>query len=417
MSNLSQSTAGTLRGDIGGMGERAIHSWAPAKMVGLSRLKLTEFRSYKGADFSLQGRQPIVLTGPNGAGKTNLLEAVSYLSPGRGLRGARLGDVSRNAADAGEGWAVAATLIDANGAEVRIGTGLEAAGTPQADDGGPRRERRVVRIDGSTASGPSALSDQVTMSWITPQMDRLFTAASSDRRRFLDRLVYGFDRDHARRVGAYERALRGRRKLLKEQSAHADPIWLDALENTMAEQGIAIAAARRETVARLRSSIANGVGPFPGANIEISGQVENWLDQMAAVDAEDQLRSELRKAREADVRGGRATVGPHKSDLKVRHNQKDMPAELCSTGEQKALLIAIILADAGVHSGQGQGGPILLLDEIAAHLDEDRRGALFEELAALDAQVWLTGTDPEVFGPLRSHAEFLRVADGQIVAD
>lgn len=412
--NMSQSTTGNLHGGAGVNEQRVVHPGVPSKIVGVARLKLTDFRSYGKADVQLQGRRPVVLTGPNGAGKTNLLEAVSYLSPGRGLRGARLGDVTRNTAAAGQGWAVAATLVDTNGAEVQIGTGLEAINATDGDDGSPRRERRVVRIDGAPASGPAALADQVTMSWITPQMDRLFTGAGSERRRFLDRLVYGFDRDHARRVGAYERALRGRGKILKDHNAGADPKWLDALENTMAEQGIAIAAARRETVARLRSSIAEGVGPFPGAKIAVSGQVEDWLDQMAAVDAEDLLRSELCRMRGADAAGGRAAIGPHKSDLTVRHAEKDMPAEQCSTGEQKALLIAIVLADASVQTDLGRGAPVLLLDEIAAHLDEARRSALFEKLAALGTQVWLTGTDPDLFEPLRSSAEFLRVEDGQV---
>lgn len=421
MRNATQRSTGSLREVSGGKREAPLQARVSSAALGLTRLKLTDFRSYAEAELRLQGNLPVVLTGCNGAGKTNLLEAVSYLSPGRGLRNARLGDVTRNNAAAGATWAAAAIIIDRDGAEVRIGTGLDAGGTQGGDDEGsrregPRRERRVVRIDGVPMGGAAALSDRVKVSWITPQMDRLFTEAPSERRRFLDRLVYGFDPGHARRVGAYERALRGRGKILKDHGGGADPKWLDALENTLAEQGVAIAAARRETVARLRGAIIQGVGPFPGADIEVSGQVEGWLDQMAAVDAEDSLRVELRQARSADAAGGRATVGPHKSDLRVRHKLKDMPAEHCSTGEQKALLIAIVLADAGVQAGLGGGAPILLLDEIVAHLDEVRRAALFEELSALGAQVWLTGTDANLFEPLRASAEFLTVDQGRVTA-
>jgi len=416
MRNATQRSTGSLHEVSGGKREDSLQARVSSAALGLTRLKLTDFRSYAEAELRLQGNLPVVLTGCNGAGKTNLLEAVSYLSPGRGLRNARLGDVTRNTAAAGATWAAAAIIIDGDGTEIRIGTGLEAGGTQSGNGEGPRRERRVVRIDGVPMGGPAALSDRVKVSWITPQMDRLFAEAPSERRRFLDRLVYGFDPGHAGRVGAYERALRGRGKILKDHGGGADPKWLDALENTLAEQGVAIAAARRETVARLRGAITRGVGPFPGANIAVSGQVEEWLDQMAAVDAEDKLRVEFRRARGTDAASGRATVGPHKSDLRVRHKAKDMPAEQCSTGEQKALLIAIVLADAGVQAGLGGGAPILLLDEIAAHLDEVRRAALFEELSALGAQVWLTGTDANLFEPLRASAEFLTVDQGRVTA-
>jgi DNA replication and repair protein RecF len=382
--------------------------------VGLTRLRLTDFRCYTSLDLRLDGASPVVLTGHNGAGKTNLLEAASYLAPGRGLRGARLGDVTRGNGDADRSWTVAATVIDSEGATSKIGTGLEPS---KSGGGAVRRERRVVRVDGESIGGPAALSDRMRLSWITPQMDRLFTEAPSGRRRFMDRLAYGFDPNHARRVSAYERAQRERSKVLREYGAAADPAWLDALENTLAEQGVAIAAARLETIARLRGAIAAGVGPFPGAEIAMNGQVEGWLGHMAAVDAEDQLSASLKRARSDDATGSGAAVGPHKSDLAVRHRAKDVPAELCSTGEQKALLIAIILAEAGVHAGLGHGTPILLLDEVAAHLDQDRRHALFEELSALDAQVWLTGTDRELFRPLDGRAEFFTVDDGRVTAE
>ncbi len=382
--------------------------------VGVARLRLAHFRCYPAADLKLDGKKSVVLTGPNGAGKTNLLEAVSYLAPGRGLRGARLGDVTRTQAADQETWAVAATVIDGTGMETELGTGLDPV---SAGGAGARRERRVVRINGEAAGGPSALANRMRLSWITPQMDRLFTEAPSGRRRFLDRLVYGFDPGHARRVGAYERALRERNKVLREYGTHADAAWLSVLEHTLAEQGIAIAAARRETIARLRGAIAAGVGPFPGAEITIRGQTEEWLDHMAAVDAEDRMAEHLRDCRHADANLSGTGTGPHKSDFIVRHRAKDMPADLCSTGEQKALLIAIVLADAGVHTGMGHGSPILLLDEVAAHLDRERRLALFEQLAGLDAQIWLTGTDRELFRPLDGKAEFFTVEDGQVTVE
>lgn len=403
--------------DASASGVSSASAAAPGVAAGLTRLKLTEFRCYPAAQLRLDGKKPVVLTGHNGAGKTNLLEAVSYLAPGRGLRGARLGDVTRAHAGDGSSWAVAATVIDGEGVETKLGTGLEPVSSEAGREAGPRRERRVVRVDGEAAGGPSALADRVRLSWITPQMDRLFTEAPSGRRRFLDRLVYGFDPDHARRVGVYERALRERNKVLREYGTRADAAWLDALEHTLAEQGIAIAAARRETVARLRGAIATGVGPFPGAEIDLQGQVEEWLDQMAAVDAEDRLSQHLRQARETDANASSAGAGPHKSDLLVRHKANDMPAELCSTGEQKALLIAIVLAEAGIHAGMGHGAPILLLDEVAAHLDQERRLALFEEMAVLGAQVWLTGTDRELFKTLEGEAEFFAIEDGQITAE
>jgi DNA replication and repair protein RecF len=392
-------------------------SMGAATAIGLTRLRLTDFRSYESAEMQLEVGSPVVLTGPNGAGKTNLLEAVSYLAPGRGIRGARLADVTRDGAPSGASWAVAGTVVNGQGGEVRIGSGLEPGRYHPENHGRARRERRVVRIDGKSAGGPAALSGLFPVSWITPQMDRLFADAPSGRRRFLDRLVHGFDPDHARRVAAYDRAARERGRLLRDHGAGADPTWLSALENTMAEDGVAIAAARRETVARLRGAIAAGVGPFPGADVSVSGQAEEWLSHMAAVDAEDRLRDELACARGDDAAAGRTTVGPQKSDLVVRHNAKGIPADQCSTGEQKALLIAILLADVSVHAGLDHGAPVLLLDEVTAHLDKTRRDALFGELSRSKSQVWLTGTDRELFRPLAPEGQFFSVEEGRVVRD
>jgi DNA replication and repair protein RecF len=377
--------------------------------VGVTRLTLTDFRNYRSARLDLAAA-PVVLTGPNGAGKTNLLEAVSLLSPGRGLRNARLGDFDRRPANdddipapAGltQGWAVAATIETRRG-PVRIGTGRDPAGG----------ERRVVRIDGESARGQAALGEVVGVTWLTPQMDRLFIEGPSARRRFLDRLVLGLDPAHAARVAAYEHALRERSRLLRD--GPADPAWLDALDETIAAQGVAVAAARRDVVERLEEACAAAEGPFPRARLSLLGAVESWLDDLPALAAEDRFRAALRDSRAADAVTGGASVGPHRSDLAVTHAATGMSAESLSTGEQKALLISIVLAHARLQRQTRGEPPLLLLDEVAAHLDTARRDALFATLLDLEGQVWLTGTDAAIFAPLRQAARFLSVSDGAL---
>ncbi|PWC33562.1 DNA replication/repair protein RecF [Azospirillum sp. TSO35-2] len=376
------------------------------RALAVRRMTLTRFRGYESARLEPDHR-PVALIGPNGAGKTNLLEAVSFLSPGRGLRGARLAEVERLGSPPGAGWAVAATL-DTPFGPVEIGTGREPHGTDRSSD----RDRRLVRIDGHPAKGQTALADHVAMVWLTPQMDRLFLEGSSGRRRFLDRLVFGFDPAHAGRLSRYEHALRERARLLRD--GRVDEGWLGALEDQMATTGVAVAAARREVVQRLRAACARSVGPFPGADLAVAGTVERWLDDGPALAAEDALRDALRTGRRIDADSGGATVGPHKSDLSVRHAPKDMPAALCSTGEQKALLIAIVLANARLLAAERGAAPILLLDEVAAHLDPDRRAALFGEILALGAQAWMTGTDEGVFDPLGEDARRFRIEEAHI---
>jgi DNA replication and repair protein RecF len=373
----------------------------------VSRLTLTEFRNYHAARLHLAAG-PVVLTGPNGAGKTNLLEAVSLLSPGRGLRNARLADLDRQRGDDetdASGWAVAATVEARRGA-VRIGTGRDPAGG----------ERRVVRIDGEPARTQAALGEIVGITWLTPQMDRLFIEGPSARRRFLDRLVLGLDPAHAGRVAAYEHAMRERSRLLRDGQSdkRADPTWLDALDETMAAQGVAVAAARRDAVERLDEACAAAGGPFPRARLSLVGTVEDWLDELPALAAEERFKTALRDNRNADAIAGGATVGPHRSDLAVSFADKGMPAEALSTGEQKALLISIILAHARLQKQIRGEPPLLLLDEVAAHLDAGRRAALFDILLGLESQVWLTGTDATLFAPLRHAACFLSVSDGAL---
>ena len=369
--------------------------------LGLTRLVLTDFRNYRSARLDLEPG-PVVLTGPNGAGKTNLLEAVSFLSPGRGLRNARLTEIDRHGSAGGEtGWAVAATVSTRRG-PVAIGTGRIAAA-----------ERRAVRIDGETAKGQAALGERLGIVWLTPQMDRLFVEGPAGRRRLLDRLVLGLDPAHAGRVAAYEQAMRERSRLLRD--GPNDRSWLTALEEVMAEKGVAVAAARRDAVERLDRACAEAEGPFPRARLRLDGAVEAWLDDTPALAAEDRLKTELAASRPADALSGGAGIGPHRSDLAVTLAGKGVAAETASTGEQKALLISIVLAHARLQRELRGEPPVLLLDEVAAHLDASRRDALFAALAALDGQFWLTGTEAALFAPLRRHdARFLSVADGAL---
>jgi DNA replication and repair protein RecF len=374
---------------------------SPRIRVGVTRLAVTDFRNYRTARLDLNAG-PVVLTGPNGAGKTNLLEAVSLLSPGRGLRNARLGEFDRRVTgNETAGWAVAATVEAGHGA-VRIGTGRDPAGG----------ERRVVKIDGETARGQAALGELIGVTWLTPQMDRLFIEGPSARRRLLDRLVLGLDPAHAGRVAAYEHAMRERSRLLRD--GPADPVWLDALEETMAAGGVAVAAARREAVERLDRVCAKAEGPFPRARLALAGTVETWLDELPALAAEERFTAALKQSRAVDATSGGASVGPHRSDLTVTHAETGIPAEGMSTGEQKALLISIVLAHARLQRETRGEPPLLLLDEVTAHLDAARREALFEELLGLESQVWLSGTDIALFAPLRDSGRFLAVSGGTL---
>lgn len=370
------------------------------------KLALTDFRCYPALSLNTDAR-PVVLAGPNGAGKTNLLEALSFLVPGRGLRRARLDEIGRrDAGPAGQSaaWAVAATVSGAFG-DAEIGTGLT--------EGGPGR--RVVRINGATASGQAALGEWVTALWLTPEMERLFTDGAGARRRFLDRLVLGFDSAHAARLGDYERAMQERNRLLRDRGAHgADPSWLGALEERMAESGTAVAAVRADLVARLDAAVGLGVGPFPAARLAIAGEVEEWVTQSPALEAEDRFRAALAERRRVDAEAGRTTFGPHRSDLAVTRLADGIAAAQCSTGEQKALLISIVLADARLQSIERGTVPLLLLDEIAAHLDVARRSALFDEICGLDAQAWMTGTDDDLFAPLGDRAARFRVENATV---
>ena len=377
--------------------------------LAIKRLSLTDFRCYRQIRIETD-RRPVVLTGVNGAGKTNILEAISFLIPGRGLRRAKLADIARRqTADespdtmSADGWAAAATLTvgDMN---LEIGTGCEAGGG----------NKRVIKIDGSVKKSQAELGRYTSAQWLTPQMDRLFLEGASGRRRFVDQLIYGLDPEHAGPVAAYEHSMRSRNKLLRE--GKNDPAWLDSIEDSMAQHGIAIAARRQAAVNRLRAVIHRGYGAFPGANIAMSGALENWLESDPALAVEDRLRQSLSESRSQDIESGASSFGPHKSDLTVYHSGTGMEAALCSTGEQKALLIGIVLAAARLQTEERGHAPLLLLDEIAAHLDETKRQSLFEIIALIGAQAWMTGTDEKIFVPLGSGAQRFLVADGAVEA-
>lgn len=369
----------------------------------LSQLNLQNFRCYESARLEGIGGGLVVLCGPNGAGKTNVLEAVSILTPGRGIRGVPALDMQRH--DSPNAWGVSAKVMTGGG-EVSLGTGLN-----------PATARRAVRINGVDAKSQMALSDYISCLWLTPQMDRLFIEAASGRRRFLDKLVFTFDAGHSGRVTRYENAMRQRSKLLQEEKP--DPSWLDGLEFQMAETGVAIAAARLDFAIRLQRSCNQGTPEeedfFPKARLAVKGTIEELLQNMPAVEVEKMFAYQLKQSRALDAKTGGAASGPHKSDLSVIYAAKKMPAAHCSTGEQKALLIGLILAHGRMMTAERGSPPVLLLDEVAAHLDEGRRSALFERLLDLGGQVWMSGTDSILFDSIARKAQFFDVESARIL--
>ena len=357
----------------------------------ITSLTLTDYRSYERATLHVGGRTTY-LFGPNGAGKTNLLEAISYLSPGRGLRGASVTEVGRRmpGEKIGRAWSVSAVI-----GETQVGTGLETEASV----------RRVVRIEGETVA-PGRLADLVRPMWLTPQQDRLFLEAAGERRRFFDRLAFAGEPEHALHVAAYDRAMRERNALLAEPEP--DPLWLDALEDRMAESGAAMAAARTRTLEALQAEIdSRHASPFPQALLGFSGSF--------GVADRGQLTHIWRNDRSRDAAAGRTLIGPHRGDLEVVHKEKDRPAADCSTGEQKALILNLVLAQAARLSRVADApNPIVLLDEVAAHLDQHRRAALFDEIEALGLQAFLTGTDQALFEGLAGRALGVAVDDGRL---
>jgi DNA replication and repair protein RecF len=372
--------------------------------LAISRLTLTDVRNYAGLRLSTPA-QLIALTGANGAGKTNILEAISLLSPGRGLRSAAFEDLARQGGPAS--WAIAAEVETANG-PVSLGTGW--SGQSEAGDGGGR----LVVIDGEVQKGSGALGDHMRLLWLTPAQDRLFAGPASDRRRFLDRMVQAFDPEHGARILVFEKVMRERNLLLDDM--RPDPAWLSSLEAQMAEAAVAISAARLVGLEALATHIgeARAESSFPWGIVSVEGEIEALVTQKPAVQVEDEYRRILSDSRGLDRAAGRTLRGPHRSDLVVVHGPKAMPAGQCSTGEQKALLIGLILAQArAVRAGAGVS-PILLLDEVAAHLDRARRKALLEALAALGSQSWMTGTDAQLFEAIGEKGTVFHVEDGLV---
>jgi len=368
----------------------------------IRRMMLTDFRSYARAELAFDGR-PVVIAGANGAGKTNLLEAISLIGPGRGLRGARLDELPR-IGGAG-GWAVAAQL-DSDGDESRVGVGVGAT----AD----KPNRRVCRIDDTPAAGPGAFAAHLRCVWLTPAMDRLFMDGAGERRRFIDRMTLARDAAHSRAVSGYEQAMRQRQKLLEDGGADGE--WLAALERQMSELGVAMALGRTDTLRVLEASgVASDAPFFPAADLALKGVLEEALKEKAAASVERDFAQLLAARRRLDAEAGRALLGPHRSDLSVVYREKNRPAKLCSTGEQKALLIGLVLSNARALAARRSGAPLfVLLDEIAAHLDPDRRAALFSILAALKIQAFMTGTDQSLFNAWGDRAQFFEARDGAL---
>jgi DNA replication and repair protein RecF len=373
----------------------------------LLSLTLTDFRSYERARLETGGRS-VYLFGANGAGKTNLLEAISLLTPGKGLRGASMAEVGRRLPGeaVGRAWAVAAEVESGEDAPLRIGTGVEQGGAA----------RRTVRLEGETVP-PGRLADHVRPIWLTPAQDRLFLEAASERRRFFDRLVFAGEPFHAVNANAYDKAQRERMRLLTdaaESGTQADATWLNALEARLAESGALLAQARARTLLALQGEIdGRGDRPFPMARLTLTGEWEKLaLEGVPFAEIELKLASALAVARARDGAAGRALIGPHRGDLAIFHVEKDRPAAECSTGEQKALILNLVLAQAArLSRAESAPNPIILLDEVAAHLDLTRRAALADELTALKLQAFLTGTDESLFDHLKGRALGVRVCD------
>ncbi len=369
-------------------------------MGALQSITLNHFRCYDTQSLKDLPSGLIVLCGANGAGKTNILEAISLLTPGRGIRGAKPGEIQKHNAE--KPWAISAK-IQTKYEEITLGTGRD-----------PQTDKRIIRINGQSARSQTALSQYLACVWLTPQMDRLFIDSSRERRKFLDRLIFAFDAGHAGRINRYDNALAQRSKLLRD--GRHDDSWLAGLENQMAETGMAIAAARLDFTQKLQTACQNADhAHFPLARLQLCGTLEERLTHSPALELEEDFKQQLGQSRSRDAQTGGAQTGPHKSDLNVIYAAKNMPAGQCSTGEQKALLIGLILAHAALIKAEKGRPPLLLLDEVAAHLDEIRRAALYEILIDLNAQVWLTGTEENLFDAIKPTARFFEIKEARAI--
>ncbi len=387
---------------------------------GVTRLTLTDFRNYAFLRVNPH-LGPIVITGENGSGKTNILEALSFLTPGRGLRSAKLSDIKRftpAVIDNGytpinAGWAVSAT-ISKNGEDFEIGTAVEKSIREKEEE--PRSfDRRIVKINEQKGCSQSELGQYISAIWLTPQMDRLFRGGSQPRRSFLDRLVYAFDNEHAKRTSNFEHLYKQWYQLIKSTSGRADKNWLESLEEGMSATGVAIAAARREQIARLNRFIESTPDDvFPDVQLELDGTIEQMLDTLPAIEVEDYYRHKLASERN-NILYNDSVDGVNRSDFKVYYKKKRMPAELCSTGEQKSLLVSIILAQTKCQILYQGFAPILLLDEVAAHLDDSKREALLAKIKELDLQAFITSTNSELFSAFNNYAQFWEVKNNTVI--
>jgi DNA replication and repair protein RecF len=368
------------------------------EILSVECLDLHNFRNYPKFNCQFQAK-PIIITGANGIGKTNILEAISFLSPGRGLRNAKLDEIGHKNQDIYAPWSIK-TVINSK-------YGLLEIVTNYITQAGDNVAKRQIKINNQPSKSHAELAKIFSVIWLTPQMDPIFISGSSNRRRFIDRLVYNFDAEHATRVTCYENVMRQRAKLLKKNLR--DVLWLKSLEQTMAETAVAIAAARVQTVEYLQAMINMDSGPFPKAIITMQGELEQKVATVPSVLIEEQFRIRLEQLRETDFFTGRTNAGIHRSDLLVYHCAKNIEAAKCSTGEQKALLLSILLAEAKARIKWKSSVPVLLLDEVVAHLDAERREALFGEILAINAQCWITGTDKAVFSSLKNYAQFVEL--------
>ncbi|MDD4556073.1 MAG: DNA replication/repair protein RecF [Alphaproteobacteria bacterium] len=375
--------------------------------AGVTRLSLFEYRNYESLRLNV-GLNPIIITGENGSGKTNILEAISFLTPGRGLRGSKLADIRRLQADEDSNWAVAATISKGD-EQFEIGTGIERI-VREDYDASRSYDKRIVKIDGNKVSSQLELGRYLSAIWLTPQMDRLFRGGPQPRRSFLDRLVYDFDMEHAKRTAQFEHLYKEWYQLLKQ--GQGDNLWLSSLEEQMAASGVAIAAARLEQVAKLNRFIEKEPDDvFPNVRLELDGTIERMIEEKPAIEVEETYRN-LLKSQRRSLFYGETVDGVNRTDFKVFYKDKKMPAELCSTGEQKSLLIGVILAQTKCQIADTGCNPVLLLDEVVSHLDEIKREALLNKIQALNLQAWITSTDAELFSPLKGKAEFLALHDG-----
>jgi DNA replication and repair protein RecF len=388
----------------------------------ITHLSLQNFRNYRMLSVEVPVR-PVVLVGHNGAGKTNILEAISLLAPGRGLRGAKLrvmdySVISRQSPVANEAnlesgdrrpvtspWVVSAQVQTRN-RMMQIGTGR---------DGEASIEKRIIKVDGEKIRAQSALTKHICVQWLTPSMDQVFIEGNTARRKLLDRLVYGFDPEHAARVAAYELAMRERNKLLSDRGQYADSSWLNVIERNMAEHAVAMTLARLETINRISDVMREEITGFPIARLSLHGIVEQWLSEgISALEAEEKLADRLTINRVHDMRSGRCSEGVHRSYFQVIHSEKSMEAELCSTGEQKAMLLSLVMASALARRQWCGLPPILLFDEIIAHLDVDKRRRLFDLISTAGIQAWMTGTDAADFQGLDGFATTLKITGGMV---